>query len=107
MSQTGLGRKKRPYHSTPVNVTPLVVSPEAAAQLLGIKPSKLYELLRTGELENYSCGRARRVVVQSIHDYIARQLAASAASGWQTWEHNPIARRQREERAADQHLNAE
>jgi excisionase family DNA binding protein len=82
-----------------VNVAPLVVSPEGAAQMLGIKVSKLYLLLKAGELENYSCGRARRVVVASIHDYIARRLAESAATGWQTWQHNPISRRQREERA--------
>jgi excisionase family DNA binding protein len=102
MSQTstGLGRKKRAYHTTPVNVTPLVVSPEGAAQMLGIKVSKLYLLLKTGELENYSCGRSRRVVVASIHDYIARRLAEAAATGWQTWEHNPRSRRWREEAKA-------
>ena len=105
-SSTGLGRKKPAYHSTPVNVTPLVVSPEAAAQLLGIRISMLYALMRQGELENYSCGRARRIVLQSIHDYIARRLADTAASGWITWPHNPVSRRQREGRAADQHLNA-
>jgi excisionase family DNA binding protein len=98
MSETsiGLGRKKRAYHTTPVNVAPLVVSPEAAAQMLGIKLSKLYLLMKQGELENYSCGRARRVVVESIHNYIARRLAESAATGWQTWQHNPRSRRQRE-----------
>jgi hypothetical protein len=64
--------------------------------LLGIRLSRLYTLLRAGELRSYNCGRVRRVVVASIHDYIARRLAESAASGWQTWPHNPIARRQRE-----------
>jgi excisionase family DNA binding protein len=74
---------------------PLAVPPEAAAQMLGIKPSKLYELLRAGELSSFSCGRARRVVVQSIINYIERRVADARASGWQTWQHNPRARQER------------
>jgi excisionase family DNA binding protein len=94
-----MGRQKRPYHSTPVKMTPLAVPPEAAAQMLGIRPSKLYELLRDGEVESFQCGSARRVVVESIRDYIERRVAAARASGWITWPHNPIARRQREDSA--------
>jgi hypothetical protein len=59
----------------------------------------LYALMRQGELENYSCGRARRITMASIEGYIARRLAESAATGWQTWRHNPVSRRQRQERA--------
>jgi hypothetical protein len=78
-------------------MTPLAVPPEAAADMLGIRVSKLYELLRTGEVDSFQCGSARRVVVESIYDYIARRVAAARASGWTTWPHNPIARKEREE----------
>jgi excisionase family DNA binding protein len=89
--------KKRKYTSTPVKMAPLAVPPEAAAEMLGIRPSKLYALLRDGEVQSFQCGRARRVVVESIHDYIARRVADARSSGWTTWPHNPIARRQRED----------
>jgi hypothetical protein len=55
--------------------------------------------------------------VESIHRYIERRLAESAATGWRAWAHNPQARRKRQEPTAapqkrrartDQHeLNAE
>jgi hypothetical protein len=55
--------------------------------------------------------------VESIHRYIERRLAESAATGWRAWAHNPQAGRKRQEPTAapqkrrartDQHeLNAE
>jgi hypothetical protein len=87
---------------------PLAVPPEAAGQLLGIRPSKVYELMREGEVQSFQCGSARRVVVQSVRDYIERRVAEARASGWVTWPHNPIARRQREDARIDQsELNTE
>jgi hypothetical protein len=101
MMSTGLGHpNKRKYTSTPIKMAPLAVPPEAAAEMLGIRPSKLYDLLRDGEVQSFQCGRARRVVVQSIVDYIERRVAEARASGWVTWPHNPIARREREESRA-------
>jgi excisionase family DNA binding protein len=77
-------------------VTPLAVSPQVACELLGIRMSRLYALMRAGELRSYNCGRARRIVMESIHNYIERQLAESAATGWRTWPHHPQSRRRRE-----------
>jgi hypothetical protein len=37
--------------------------------------------MRTGELENFWCGRARRITVRSIKKYVARQLAAAKGTG--------------------------
>jgi hypothetical protein len=42
--------------------------------------SRLYRLMRSGELPSYWDGRARRITVASIHDYVARRLADADAS---------------------------
>jgi excisionase family DNA binding protein len=86
---------------------PLAVPPEAACQLLGIRPSKVYALMREGELDSFNIGSARRITMASINDYIERRLADARASGWMTWSHNPIARREREESKAGVHTHAE
>jgi hypothetical protein len=39
--------------------------------------SHLYGLLRAGKLQGFHSGRAHRVVVASIHDYVARQITAT------------------------------
>jgi excisionase family DNA binding protein len=55
---------------------PLAVAPREASRLLSIGESKLYELLRAGELASFHIGNARRISTQSIVDYVARRLAA-------------------------------
>jgi hypothetical protein len=60
---------------------PLVVRPGAARQLLGnCGTERLYGLLNSGELESFVDGRARWIVVASIHRYIASRLAASGGT---------------------------
>ena len=44
--------------------------------MLQVGLSHLYGLLRSGELDSFYSGRVRRVTVQSIENYITRQLAA-------------------------------
>jgi excisionase family DNA binding protein len=67
---------------------PLAVSPREAGRLLSLGQSRIYNLMRAGELQNYEDGRSRRILLTSIHDYVARRIAASA-DGWQQWEHSP------------------
>jgi helix-turn-helix protein len=67
--------------STQASVTPLAVPPQMAGHMLSLSQSEVYERMRSGELESYQDGRARRVTVASIHAYLARRLAASA-DGW-------------------------
>ena len=77
MSQlsTGLGRQEKQ--------APLAVAPREAGRLLSMCQTRVYELMRSGELESYRDGpRARRIPMQAIHDYVARRRAASA-DGWQ------------------------
>jgi excisionase family DNA binding protein len=55
---------------------PLAVPPREGCRLLSVSPATLYSLLRTGELESFNIGRARRISTQSISDFISRQIAA-------------------------------
>jgi excisionase family DNA binding protein len=75
MSQmsTSLGHQEKPA---------LAVPPREAGRLLALCLSEVYERMRSGELESYRDGRARRIPMESIHAYVARRRAASA-DGWQ------------------------
>ena len=48
-----------------------------AGRLLSVSLSKLYELLRSRELQSYADGYSRRVTMASIYGYVERQLADS------------------------------
>ena len=96
MSQlsTGLSHREkraRAFART-VAITPLAVSPQEAGRLLGLGLSRIYKLLRAGELESYEDGRARRIPMASIHAHIARRLAASA-DRWHQMNPRPPRRR--------------
>ena len=56
---------------------PLAVPPLEAARMLSLGLSRLYQLMRTGELDAFHSGRSRRITVESIEAYIARQLDAA------------------------------
>jgi excisionase family DNA binding protein len=67
IQSTGLGDDER-----------LVVSPRRTAVLLDCGVTRVYELINSGELESYKDGAARKIVVASIRDYIARKLSQAA-----------------------------
>lgn len=52
--------------------TALLLTVEEAAARLRIGRSTVYELIRTGELETVQIGRSRRVVPESVADYVGR-----------------------------------
>jgi hypothetical protein len=54
--------------------------------------SRVYALMRSGELDSYSDGRARRITMASIHAYIARQLAGADTTDTR-WQGAPPIRR--------------
>jgi excisionase family DNA binding protein len=56
----------------PCELEPLVVSPKIAQRLLGVGPTKLYELIQSGELESYLDGGSRRILYASIKARVAR-----------------------------------
>jgi len=44
--------------------------------MLACSNTRGYELLSAGELESFLDGRSRKIIVASIHRFIARRLAA-------------------------------
>jgi len=65
----------------------LLLTPPEAAMMLGIGRTKLYELIRSGELVSITIDRARRIPRVAAEAYVARRcglpvhnLAASAES---------------------------
>jgi len=60
-----------------VNSDPFVVSVEEAGRLLGIKQTKVYDLMRTRELAFVKIGRSTRIELAAIQAYIDRQRIGS------------------------------
>jgi excisionase family DNA binding protein len=81
-----------PLPPTRTNTVPLAVPPVEAGRLLSFSTGKIYALMRTGELASFMDGRSRRITVESIKNYIARQLA-KADDGDTRWQHAPPIRR--------------
>jgi hypothetical protein len=52
----------------------IVVKPKSAWQMLQCSNTRGYELLSAGELDSFLDGRSRKITVESIQRYIARQL---------------------------------
>ena len=88
----------RAKRASPVTASPpaIAIPPAETAHVLSVSLSKVYDLMRKGELSSYRDGRSRRVLMSSIHEYVARRVADTDNGGWQTWEHNPQARRGRQ-----------
>ena len=57
----------------------LLYKVEAAAEVLGLGRSSVFELVASGELESVTIGRSRRIPRQALEDYVAR-LRAGASS---------------------------
>ena len=65
---------------SPADDSPLVVKPKGALRMLNCGNTRLYELLAAGELDSFLDGRSRKITVDSIRRYIARQLAQAEAN---------------------------
>ena len=55
-----------------VEIPILRVCPEEAARALGVGRTKVYELIRTGELRSVRLGGLRRVSVAALTEYVKR-----------------------------------
>ena len=51
---------------------------DQARQRLAIGKSKLWQLIQRGEIRSVRIGRARRIPVEAIDEFIARELADQA-----------------------------
>lgn len=56
-------------------VEPLLVNVEEAASIVGLGRSKLYQLIRKGDLPVVHIGRATRVPLAALHEFVGQMLA--------------------------------
>jgi len=56
----------------------LLVTVEEAASMLSLGRTLTWALVRNNELQSIKVSNTRRVVVTSLHEYIARQLALAS-----------------------------
>jgi excisionase family DNA binding protein len=60
----------------------LLHSPEAAAELLDVGRSQMFELIARGEIESVKIGRLRKIPADALTAYVERLRAgASVAAG--------------------------
>jgi excisionase family DNA binding protein len=57
---------------------PLLVTPEQAGIALSICRTKVYELIRRGQLESVQIGASRRIPSSALSDYVQRLREASS-----------------------------
>ena len=62
---------------TRLPVSPLLLTAEQAASALSICRTKVYELLRTGQLESVLIGSSRRIPVAALDEYVERLRRSS------------------------------
>jgi excisionase family DNA binding protein len=67
----------------PGQVERLAFTVEQAAEILGIGRDRVYNLLRTGQLESIKIGKLRRIPRSALDSYVARLLAEGS------WPHLP------------------
>lgn len=58
-----------------IEATPLSVSPEKAAALTGIGRTRIFELMRTGALPSFKCGRTRHIRYTDLRAFVDRMAA--------------------------------
>ena len=54
---------------------------DEAAELLSISKSRVYELVRSGQIRTVKVGKSHRVPARSLDEYVARLLRGSAGHG--------------------------
>lgn len=59
-------------------MTKLLLTPEEAAELLGIGRTKVYELILSRALESVKIGTARRIPTDAVTDFVADLRRRSA-----------------------------
>ena len=57
---------------------PLLLTPEAAAQALGISRSAIYRLMKIDAIASLQIGRSRRISSESLRSFIQRGTEANS-----------------------------
>jgi excisionase family DNA binding protein len=66
---------------------PLAVPPLAVSKMLSLGLTSVYGLMRSGELRSFRVGRARRIILDSVSDYIERR---AVHDGHATSKNEPV-----------------
>ena len=56
----------------PQPLVPLLLTPEQAAEYLGLGRTTVYALMARGELECVAVGKRRRIARDAVHEYVNR-----------------------------------
>jgi excisionase family DNA binding protein len=59
-----------------VRLVPLLLRPEEVATVLRVGRTRVYELMRSGDLRSVKIGHLRRVSATAVAEYVARLDAA-------------------------------
>jgi excisionase family DNA binding protein len=51
-------------------VEKILVTVEEATHILSMGRTRIYQLIRSGELKSVKCGKSRRIVADSIRTYV-------------------------------------
>ncbi|MFG2638216.1 helix-turn-helix domain-containing protein [Streptomyces sp. NPDC048362] len=65
--------------SIAVPPTPQALKIPEVMTALRLSRSKVYDLIRSKELPSYTSGRARRIPVEAVNEYIQNRLEENAA----------------------------
>jgi excisionase family DNA binding protein len=57
---------------------PVLYTPVQVAIMLGIARTRVFKLLKTGELKSVQIGRSRRILPEQVRDYVNSLLEAAA-----------------------------
>lgn len=74
-------------------------SPKNARKAIGCGNTRFYELINSGEIQSYTDGRSRKILVASLRDYVARQVEAEASKERMGWTDKATKARVRRRRA--------
>jgi excisionase family DNA binding protein len=61
------------------DIPPLLLRPEQAARVLNVSRSKVFELIRCGELRSVKSGGCRRISAAALREYVTRLETEEAA----------------------------
>jgi excisionase family DNA binding protein len=53
----------------------LVLSPEEACEVLGVKKGTLHKLLMTGQIISFKIGKLRRIPAEGLRTYVEQKVA--------------------------------
>jgi excisionase family DNA binding protein len=66
-------------------VVVLCVPFKQGCQIIGVGPTRGYELVNSGEIKSYRDGKSRKLVFASLKAYVERQIAAEAVKPRSAW----------------------